>query len=254
MRALASHALSVSSSNEQFIWIIDLGATCNMCQDSKSFTTLHQLEHPIDVVLGDGRALTAVGRGEVVLDMALPNGESKLCTLHDVLYVPNLSYNLLSVAKASQKGKIVKFTKSACYMLDKRHKMVAKATKIGSLYHLDHKPNQEQASFAEKADTKEDIWHKRFGHLGMGSLQKLAREELADGFDFDTTGKLTFCESCPQGKQHRTKFSSSSGRAEEPLDLVHSDLCGKMNEKSLSGVEYFLSFIDDKTRYVWVKI
>ncbi len=31
----------------------------------------------------------------------------------------------------------------------------------------------------------------------------------------------------------------------EPLDLVHSDLCGKINEKSLSGAEYFLTFIDD---------
>ena len=66
---------------------------------------------PIDVMLGDGRALMAVGRGEVVLDMVLLNDESKSCTLHDVLYVPTLSYNL-SVAKASQKGKIVKFTKS----------------------------------------------------------------------------------------------------------------------------------------------
>ena len=248
---IASHALSASSSNEQRAWIIDSGATCHMCQDSKSFTTLNQLQNPIDVVLGDGRALTSVGRGEVVLDMVLPNGESKSCTLHDVLYVPKLSYNL-SVAKASQKGKIVKFTKSACYILDQRHKMVAKATKIGSLYQLDHKPNHERASFAEKPDTREDIWHKRFGHLGIGSLQKLAREKLADGFDFDPTKKLTFCESCPQGKQHRTKFTSSSRRAEEPLDLVHSDLCGKMNEKSLSGAEYFLSFIDDKTRYAWV--
>ena len=69
---------------------------------------------------------------------------------------------------------------------------------------------------------------------------------MADGFDFETTGKLTFCESCPQGKQHRTKVSSSSRRAEEPLNFVHSDLCGKMNEKSLGGAEYFLSFI------VWV--
>ena len=103
-----------------------------MCQDSKSFTTVHQLEDPIDVVLGDGRALLAVGRGEVVLDMVLLNCESKSCMLHDVLYVPTLSYNLLSVAKASQKGKIVKFTKSACYNLDKRHNMVAKATEIGS--------------------------------------------------------------------------------------------------------------------------
>ena len=125
-----------------------------MCQDSKSFTTLHQLEHPIDVVLGDGRALTAVGRGEVVLNMVLLNGESKFCTLYDVLYVPELSYNLLSVAKASQKGKIVKFTKSTCYMLDKRHKMVAKATKIGSLYHLDHKPNSNKLVLLRKQTQK----------------------------------------------------------------------------------------------------
>ena len=155
-----------------------------------------------------------------MLNMVLRNGESKSCTLHDVLYVPKLSYNLLSVAEASQKGKIVKFTKSACYMLDKRRRMVAKTTKIGSLLQLNHKPNHEQASFAEKAVTKEDIWHKHFGHLGIGSLQKLAREELADGFDFVVTRKLTFCESCLQGKQHQTKFPSSSRRAEEPLDLV----------------------------------
>ena len=29
-------------------------------------------------------------------------------------------------------------------------------------------------------------------------------------------------------------------------------MCGKISEKSVSGAEYFLSFIDDKTRYVWV--
>ena len=33
---------------------------------------------------------------------------------------------------------------------------------------------------------------------------------------------------------------------------MHCDLCGKMNKKSLSGAEYFLSFIDDKTHYIWV--
>ena len=46
--------------------------------------------------------------------MILPNGESKSCTLHSVLYVPKLSYNLISVSRVSEKGKIVKFTKSAC--------------------------------------------------------------------------------------------------------------------------------------------
>ncbi len=119
--------------------------------------------------------------------------------------------------------------------------MVAKATKVGSLYQLGYLPNHERASFAENADTKEDIWHKR-----LGGLQKLAKEKLVVGFDFDASKELTFCESCPQGKQHRTKFSSSTRRAEEPLGLVHSDLCGKMNEKSIGGT---VSLIDDQTRY-----
>ena len=127
--SISDHALSASS-NEQCTWIIDSGATCHMCHDRKSFTTLYQLQEAINVMLGDRRMLTAVGKGKVALNMILPNGGSKLCTVHDVLYVPKLSYNLISVAKASQKGKIVKFTKSACYILDDKHKMVAR---VGSL-------------------------------------------------------------------------------------------------------------------------
>ena len=33
---------------------------------------------------------------------------------------------------------------------------------------------------------------------------------------------------------------------------MYTDLCGKMNAKSLSGAEYFLTFTDDYTHYVWV--
>lgn len=41
------------------------------------------------------------------------------------------------------------------------------------------------------------------------------------------------------------------GRHEEPkfcLELIHSDLCGPMNTKSLSGSSYFLLFSDDFSR------
>ena len=43
-------------------------------------------------------------------------------------------------------------------------------------------------------------------------------------------------------------------RAKEPLDLIHSGVCRKINEKSLSRAEYFVTFIDNKTRYVWVYV
>ena len=43
-------------------------------------------------------------------------------------------------------------------------------------------------------------------------------------------------------------------RSDSVLGLVHSDVCGKMSTQLLSGREYFLTFIDDKTRYTWVYI
>ena len=138
---IASHALSALRSDEIFAWIVDSGGTCHMCHDEKSFSALYQIREPLNVILGDGHSLAASGRGKVVLKMVLPNGESKSCTSHDVLYVPRLAYNLISVTKASQTGKVVKFTKSGSYILDRKHKVVAKATKVGSFYLLDYIPN-----------------------------------------------------------------------------------------------------------------
>ena len=37
----------------------------------------------------------------------------------------------------------------------------------------------------------------------------------------------------------------------KPLELVHSDVCGKMGQKSIGGAEYFLTLLDDKTHYAW---
>ena len=37
-----------------------------------------------------------------------------------------------------------------------------------------------------------------------------------------------------------------------PLELVHSDVRGKMGQKSKRGAEYFLTLLDDKTHYSWV--
>ena len=49
-----------------------------------------------------------------------------------------------------------------------------------------------------------------------------------------------------------SSITPSSLRSSGPLELVHSDLCGKMNGKSESEAEYFLSFIDDRTRCVGI--
>ena len=48
------------------------------------------------------------------------------------------------------------------------------------------------------------------------------------------------------------QFPSNGGkRSEEPLGLVHSDVCVKINTKSLGGTEYF---VDKKIQLVWVYV
>ena len=56
------------------------------------------------VQLGDGKVLKASGRGAVTLFTFLPGGKHTKCKLQNVLLVPKLSYNLLSVSKATEAG------------------------------------------------------------------------------------------------------------------------------------------------------
>ena len=77
---------------------------------------------------------------------------------------------------------------------------------------------------------------------------KVGQGKLVDDFDFNASRETTFCESCVEGKHHRSRFPVDGGkRSSEPLGLVHSDVSGKMNATSLRGGEYFLTFIDDNT-------
>ena len=91
----------VSSVCKQNDWIVESGATSHMCNDCRLFIEMHTLDKPLEIMFGDGHALEAAGKGIVMLDMRLPNGNTQRCKFQDVLYIPSLSYNLLSVSKAA---------------------------------------------------------------------------------------------------------------------------------------------------------
>ena len=84
------------------------------------------------------------------------------------------------------------------------------------------------------------------------SFQKLVKKELVSQLDYNMSEKKGTCESCIGGKQTKLPFQSSTSATSAPLELVHSGLCGKMGEKSIVGVEYFLNFLDHHTHYCWV--
>ena len=115
------HALSARSKGT---WIVDSGATCHMCNDQKLFKNFEPLEKSQEVTLGDGHALEATGQGTVPLEMTLPDAKTKRCVLHSVLYVPKLSYNLLSATKASESGKVIKFDNTGCQIVNKNDKLL----------------------------------------------------------------------------------------------------------------------------------
>ena len=96
------------------------------------------------------------------------------------------------------------------------------------------------------------LWHLRYGHLHFGGLELLQNKHMVKGL-LSIEQPAGSCESCILGKHHREKFIYGvSNKAKEPLEMVHTDLCGLMQTPSLTGNVYFISFIDDCSRNIWV--
>ena len=246
---LITHALIARSYRD---WIVDSGATCHICNDKTMFTEMKDLNPRENVTLGDGHNLEAVGEGTVDMKMLLPNGGSRMCALKNVLYISKLAYNLVSVSKAAQAGKTIEFYNSSCEFVNSSNETIAFATRQGSLYYLEflRRKSQESANTAQTGN-KERLWHRRFGHRSKQGIQKLLRKELVNHMDYNTSREVGFCEACIGGKQHKNSFKLSSTETSMPLELVHSDVCGKIGKKSLGGAEYFLTLLDDN-HYTWV--
>ena len=163
MGLVFQHALSPDVANKQADteWIIDSGATCHVCHDHGLFTELQNLKKPLDIILGDGHTLKATGCGTVIL-MVESGALKRKCKFYNVLYVFELTYNLLSVPKAVDKGVSFTFSDSECVIKDINQRLIAVATKVESLYRVAcTKPKDCVYSIAEKSDSssKEDLWH-----------------------------------------------------------------------------------------------
>ena len=84
-------------------WHVDSGATSHMTYDRKNLSNFREFQHPSQVYLGDDKAIFATGQGSVKIacyDESYPI----TLTLENVLYVPKLRENLLSVAAIAKKG------------------------------------------------------------------------------------------------------------------------------------------------------
>lgn len=101
----------------------------------------------------------------------------------------------------------------------------------------------------EKEDVCVHEWHKRLGHRNIDDIKYMSRF----GLRVKPCKCDVFCESCIVGKMSRKKFDKRADVTENVLDVIVSDVCGWMQEESLDKKRYFMTLIDDKSKYCEVR-
>ena len=81
-------------------------------------------------------------------------------------------------------------------------------------------------------------WHARLGHIGPARMDRLAKSGLLSNV---SKVDMSTCEHCLVGKTCRKPFGTGT-RAEYPLHLIHSDICGPLNVRTRHGKSYFITF------------
>ena len=103
----------------------------------------------------------------------------------------------------------------------------------------------------QKVSNNDDmyLWHLRLGHTSLDKINRLVNDGPLRELN---VGNLPVCESCLEGKLTKRPFSAKGFRAKEPFELVHSDVCRPLNVQARGSYEYFITFIDDYSRYGYV--
>lgn len=192
--------------------------------------------------------------------------------LSEVLYIPSMTRNLLSVGKLTDQGNTVLFSSDHCYVVNNRTKAVllkvsrdpsSKLYKLNvpdipsrpnsphSSHLLPHFKLASQCNYAASPLSLTDRWHQRLGHSNHQRIRHMLSHKLVLGVPH-LPNVSHVCEACIKGKHSRHRIpKQATNRATRPLELIHSDLCGPF-PASLTGSRYFITFTDDFSRFTWV--
>ncbi|CAL9010602.1 unnamed protein product, partial [Prunus brigantina] len=229
-------------------WYIDSGCSNHMTGDEGLLVNI-QRNLNSKVKMGTGEVVPVAGKGTLVIKTKLGKKH-----IHEVMLVPGLEENLLSVGQMMEHGYHLVFGGNVVSVYDNQslENLIVKVQMTNNrCFPLTMMPASElvlKASVTHCLQT----WHKRLGHLNERSIKLLENQGMVHGLPHLEQMSVV-CDGCMQGKQHRDSFPlESTWRASNPLELVHTDICGPMKTESLSGNRYFLLFTDDYTRMSWV--
>jgi len=215
------------------------------------FTSSHQI-NPISVKLLNRNQVIANYSGSVFINQNH--------VLDNVLYIPNFTFNLLSVAKLIDNlSCVIVFYSNGCHIKDKSSlKMIASVAMQGRLYILRVLSYQNLQIKSVKsphitnivnfiASDLETLWHFRLGHVSNKSS-----DVIKNKFPFLKYNKSFICDICHLAKQKRLSFPLSVSKSKKCFDLIHVDVWGPYSSSSIHGYKYFFTMVDDYSRYTWV--
>jgi hypothetical protein len=244
-----------------------------MCCHREWFYSFTTLASPIRVTLGDDSTIHATGVGRIPVRMRA-NGRWSNAVLSDVLFVPDLNGNLLSVAHLTQRGVNIRFTGKECQLYAQTGQLTCSGQLQGKLFIMDMRTVVPETACITRIDTfpvegddlpvatetalvtrssssKADVdtWHCRLAHLNTDAIMRMVKKGMVKGMEISgSTSRTSPCEPCLKGKQTRTEIhKTTETRADIALGHIFSDVCGKLPTRSHRGFEYFVTFTDNKS-------
>jgi len=199
------------------VWYPDSGASAHMTHDPSTLTAPIPYSGSSQVMVGDGTLLSINSIGSSTLPTT-----SKPLLLKNVLYVPSLTKNLLSIQRlCADNNSFIHFTNSIFFVKDmKTGTTLLRSNNSGFLYPLRVAPYGSSNFGLFSKIFPSSLWHQRLRHPGRESLSSLVvRKLISSASSFSNNS----CNVCHLGKQTRMSFLLSSNNASSPFILIHSD-------------------------------
>ena len=158
------------------LWYLDTGATNHMTGRREFLRSIDKSTMGF-VKFGDNSKIRIEGRG----DIEITQKDGKVLQLSSVLYVPNLSANILSLGRVDEEGCRMTMARGKLTIFDYEDQLLAQVQRSeGRLYLL--KLNVvDQCLITTKDNSEDRLWHSRYGHLNFHTLKEMSRLKMVEG-------------------------------------------------------------------------
>ncbi|PKA62506.1 Retrovirus-related Pol polyprotein from transposon TNT 1-94 [Apostasia shenzhenica] len=202
--------MAIASASDNSTWLLDSGASHHVTADLNNLSLHTPYDGPDDIVIGDGTGLHITHTGSTSLQT--PSHSFKL---HDVLCVPNMKRNLISISQFCKTNN----------------------TSIEFLPTSFHVKDSVKTSPAE--------WHHRLGYPSESILR-----HIASTFSL-AVSKISHCKDCYCNKSHKLSFFQSTIVSHTPLQIIFSDVWTSPIH-SVDNFKYYVIFVEHYTHYIWL--